>query len=145
VVVTSGRPARTRGYRALQLIEEGRIGHLFQFAGHIADEDLPAIYSMATALLHPSLYEGFGLPPLEAMACGTPVVASDRTALPEVIGDAGILIDPTSPDSLLGALRSLNDPATRREMVESGLKRAGQFSWEQTGEELAKEIVALGA
>jgi len=145
VVITSGRPAGTRGYRALELIEENQMGHLFRFVGHIADDDLPAAYSMARGLLYPSLYEGFGMPPLEAMACGTPVVASNTTALPEIIADAGILIDPTSPESLLAALGRLNDPTVRGQMIQKGFNRARQFSWEQTAEELANEIVTLGA
>jgi glycosyltransferase involved in cell wall biosynthesis len=145
VVITSGRPAGTRGYRALELIEKNQMGHVFRFVGRIADEDLPAAYSMARGLLYPSLYEGFGMPPLEAMACGTPVVASNTTALPEIIADAGILIDPTSPESLLAALGSLNDPTVRGQMIQKGFNRARQFSWEQTAEELANEIVTLGA
>lgn len=95
--------------------------------------DLPALISAADALAHPSLYEGFGLPPLEAMACGTPVVAAHATSLPEVVGSAGLLADPQSPGAFAAALRQvLTDPALRAEFRARGRARAAQFTWERT-------------
>jgi alpha-1,3-rhamnosyl/mannosyltransferase len=93
-------------------------------------ESLPALYGGALALVFPSLYEGFGFPPLEAMACGTPVICSQSASLPEVVGDAALFIDPTSVDSLLQAMTQLHqDSAMRQDLTAKGLVRATQFSW----------------
>jgi glycosyltransferase involved in cell wall biosynthesis len=103
------------------------------FAGYVAQPDLPALYGASTALVYPSLFEGFGLPPLEAMACGTPVVCSNAAALPEVVGDAALLIDPRSVTDLAAALRSLLDNEDlRARLRERGLARAALFSVEKT-------------
>jgi glycosyltransferase involved in cell wall biosynthesis len=105
------------------------------FTGFIPDEDLSPIYSGAAAFLFPSFYEGFGLPPLEAMKCGAPVIASNRSSIPEVVGDAGILIDPNSVDELSHAVtRVLNDSSFRKELSEKSLARAVEFSWEKHAE-----------
>ena len=110
-----------------------------RFAGYVHDFDMPALYSMAEALLFPSLYEGFGLPPLEAMACGTPVVTSSTTSIPEVTDDAAMLIDPASTGELAGALQMVLDSAAlREELVAKGLKRAAEFTWERTARETRK-------
>jgi glycosyltransferase involved in cell wall biosynthesis len=99
-------------------------------------EDLPALYSGAAALAYPSLYEGFGLPPLEAMACGCPVVASDRASLPEVIGEAGLLVNAEDVTGLAEALaRVMTDTGLRSELVRRGFERAAQFSWERAARE----------
>lgn len=99
--------------------------------GRIADEDLPALYSGATAFAYPSLYEGFGLPPLEAMRCGVPVVVCRTSSLPEVVGEHGLYCDPKDPGSLAEALRRLlDDPEFARKLGESGRQWAGQFTWE---------------
>jgi len=95
--------------------------------------DLPALLSGADLLVHPSLYEGFGLPPLEAMACDTPVVASQTTSLPEVVGGAGLLADPYSPASFAAAMRAvLTDAALAAELRARGRERVRKFTWEQT-------------
>ncbi len=100
--------------------------------GPVPDADLPALLSGAVALVIPSLYEGFGLPALEAMACGTPVVASATSSLPEVVGDAGLLVDPTSVDELAAALQALaQDRDLARTLSERGLMRAASFTWER--------------
>ena len=108
--------------------------------GYVRDEDLPALYSAATAFVFPSLYEGFGLPPLEAMACGTPVVCSNTSSLPEVVGDAALLCNPTDVLALTDALkRIVNDTELQQTLRERGLKQAAKYSWERT----AKETLAI--
>jgi glycosyltransferase involved in cell wall biosynthesis len=109
------------------------------FTGYIPDEDLSAIYSGATAFIYPSLYEGFGLPPLEAMQCGTPVITSNTSSLPEVVGDAGIMINPTDEDALCQAILTIiQDSQLRKTLSEKGLERAQQFSWSKCAEETVK-------
>lgn len=103
------------------------------YAGQLSDADLVAYYRGALALVCPSLHEGSGLPPLEAMACGTPVVASNRTALPEVVGDAAVLVDPYNVEAIArGIQRVVEDSALRQALYHQGLARARQFTWEQT-------------
>jgi glycosyltransferase involved in cell wall biosynthesis len=103
--------------------------------GYVADEDLPALYRAATALVYPSLFEGFGLPPLEAMACGTQVIASNTSSLPEVTGEAAILIDPYDESELADALlRVVADQPLRTQLREAGLRRAGLFTWRRAAE-----------
>ncbi|MBX5491097.1 MAG: glycosyltransferase family 4 protein [Chloroflexi bacterium] len=100
------------------------------FLGYVADADLPALYSAADVFAFPSLYEGFGLPPLEAMACGTPVVVSDAASLPEVVGDAGLTVPAEDTDALAAALaRLLLDDALRAQLAAAGRARAAQFTW----------------
>ena len=104
--------------------------------GYVPDEHLPAMYSGATAFVYPSLYEGFGLPPLEAMACGAPVIASNRASLPEVVGDAGITIDAYDIEGLCEAMHELAcDPKKRQKLAESGLQQSRHFSWRRTAAE----------
>lgn len=103
---------------------------------HVDEEDLPALYSAATCFAFASLYEGFGLTPLEAMACGAPVVCSDRTSLPEVVGSAGILVDPDDPDAFGSAIyRVLTQGPLREDLRARGLARVRQFSWDQVAVE----------
>ncbi|HEY1016171.1 MAG TPA: glycosyltransferase family 1 protein, partial [Herpetosiphonaceae bacterium] len=105
------------------------------WTGYLADEDLPALYSAARAFVFPSLYEGFGLPPLEAMACGTPVVTSDTSSLPEVAGDAALLIDPLDPRALAAAIaRICGDEELRAELRARGLAQAARFHWHRAAE-----------
>ena len=106
------------------------------FPGYVADADLPAVYSGAGAYVYPSLYEGFGLPPLEAMACGTPVICSNAASLPEVIGDAALTFDPHDTAALAAALIRLHgDAGLRDELRQKGLRRAAQFSWTRCADE----------
>lgn len=101
------------------------------FTGYVPDDDLPALYTGADLLMYPSFFEGFGFPPLEAMACGTPAVAAQEPAFPEILGDAAVLVDPRSPTAIAqGALRILSDGAFCRELVARGLERAARFTWE---------------
>jgi glycosyltransferase involved in cell wall biosynthesis len=108
-------------------------GERVLYTDYVPDEDLPDFYSYADLLVHPSLSEGFGLTPLEAMACGTPVLSSSACALPEVVGDAGVLFDPRNADELAGLIvRVLQDGRLRKELTEKGLARVKNFSWEKT-------------
>ncbi len=109
------------------------LGDRLRFTGYVDAEALPAWYSAADLFVYPSLYEGFGLPPLEAMACGTPVITSDVSSLPEVVGDAGLTVPPTDEMALAEAMRRvLGDPAIGADLRKRGLERAKRFSWEQT-------------
>ena len=104
--------------------------------GRVDDEDLAELYSNALMFAYPSLYEGFGLPPLEAMQCGTPVVTSNVSSLPEVVGDAGLTVAPTDKDALSQSLYDLyRDEALRRKLCAQGLQRAAQFSWERCAQD----------
>ncbi len=107
--------------------------------GFVADDELPALYSGARALILASLYEGFGLPILEAMACGAPVIASDVSSLPEVAGEAGILVDPKDSAAISAAIMRLErDDGLRTRLVENGFQRAKQFSWERAARQLKR-------
>jgi glycosyltransferase involved in cell wall biosynthesis len=104
--------------------------------GYVNDADLPLLVSDALALAFPSLYEGFGLPALEAMACATPVLTSNTSSLPEVVGDAGLLVDPLDVDAIAGALRRLaDDEKLRAELGERGAARAASFTWQRAATE----------
>jgi len=117
-------------------IEELGLQDKVRRIGHVADGDLPALYSAARAVLFPSLYEGFGIPVLEAMACGTPTVTSNCSSLPEVAGDAALLVDPLDVEAIANAtLRLLDDGALRDNLRTKGLARAKLFPWSRTAAE----------
>jgi glycosyltransferase involved in cell wall biosynthesis len=117
----------------LDAILRARLTGRVHLVGHVEDDELPALYSGAQALVFPSLYEGFGLPALESMACGTPVIASNTTGLAEAVGDAGVTIDPRSVEELTEAMRSvLTDDALRERLVAAGRARAADFTWART-------------
>ncbi len=106
------------------------------FLDALSDQDLSAVFSAARLFVFPSLEEGFGLPPLEAMACGTPVVASNTSSMPEVLGDAALLVSPTKADELAAAMCSvLTTPSLAEELCQRGLMHSKQFSWERTARE----------
>jgi glycosyltransferase involved in cell wall biosynthesis len=110
--------------------------HRIIIAGYVADDDLAALYSGALAFLYPSLYEGFGLPPLEAMQCGVPVITSNTSSLPEVVGDAGIMLDPADADGLCHSMnRIYAEPTLRETMALKSSERAKLFTWEKCVEE----------
>jgi glycosyltransferase involved in cell wall biosynthesis len=109
------------------------------FVGYVDDNDLPALYSLAELFVFPSLYEGFGLPVLEAMACGTPVICSEASSLPEVAGDAALMVDPLDVDGWAQAMgQVLNDGGLRQTMIGRGMIRASSFSWERAARELQR-------
>jgi glycosyltransferase involved in cell wall biosynthesis len=108
---------------------DGRVDHV----GYIIDEFLAKLYRGSVAFVYPSWYEGFGIPLLEAMACGTPVLASDCTSIPEVVGDAALLFDPQSGEELTeGLLRLLSSESIRKDLIEKGYQRVKLFSWDTT-------------
>ncbi|MGE4530469.1 MAG: glycosyltransferase family 4 protein [Acidithiobacillus sp.] len=103
--------------------------------GYVADQVLPALYAGAMVFAFPSLYEGFGLPPLEAMACGVPVLTGNYTSLPEVVGDAGVMVDSACVDEIAtGLLALIENDVLRRDLIDKGLLRAKQFDWSDTAE-----------
>ncbi|NLF00971.1 MAG: glycosyltransferase family 4 protein [Anaerolineales bacterium] len=143
------RLVRDRGVTEEPLVLVGGKGWLYQdvfeqtdrlglrehvrFLHGVEDAALPALYNGAGVLVIPSFYEGFGLTALEAMACGTPVIAAQRASLPEVVGEAGLLVDPDDPQAIADAMaRVLNDRVLHSAMRVSGLAQAARFTWEQT-------------
>jgi len=127
----------TYGYSVLEKLGiEKKVREKIVLAKSIANEDLSVVYSNAQWFFFMSLYEGFGLPALEAMQCGTPVVTSNTTSLPEVVGDAGIMIDPTDEDNLCETMNMLyHNEALRNTYSQKGLERSQQFSWERCANE----------
>lgn len=130
-LVLAGAPGW--GYQSFfDLVEQLGLQDDVLFPGFIPQDDLPLWYSAADLFVYPSLYEGFGLPPLEAMACGVPVVVSNASSLPEVVGEAGILVDPYDVEALAAAMvRVLRDRGLAAVMREAGLARARQFTWDR--------------
>jgi glycosyltransferase involved in cell wall biosynthesis len=130
--------AGNRGWGYTSLLEKianSRVRNRIRMPGYVADSDLPALFSMAVAFVYPSVYEGFGLPVLEAMACGTPVITSQVSSLPEVAGDAAILVDPSDPKALASALQNvLGEDHLRKSLSERGIQRARLFTWEKTAQ-----------
>jgi len=118
------------------LVNELRIKEHVHFTGFVDDQTLPRLYGGADFFVYPSLYEGFGLPVLEAMACGTPVITSNVSSMPEVAGEAALLVDPCSTAEISDAmLRLAGDEELQSQMRAKGIERAGHFSWERTAEQ----------
>jgi glycosyltransferase involved in cell wall biosynthesis len=112
-----------------------------KYIGYVTDEELKALYEGAIGFIYPSFYEGFGLPPLEAMACGCPVIVSNIASLPEVCGDAALYVDPYNPKDIATKIRILlSDDNLREELSRKGLERAKLFSWEKCAKEIIKII-----
>jgi glycosyltransferase involved in cell wall biosynthesis len=119
-----------------RLVEDLKLQDQVRFTGYVEDADLPALYSAAEAFVYPSFYEGFGLPPLEAMACGAPVITSDISSLPEVVGKAGLTHAPNDARALTEAMaKLLGDETAREHFRREGLKQAAKFSWERAARE----------
>lgn len=111
------------------------------FTGYVSNEDAPLLMAGAKAFVFPSLYEGFGMPPLEAMACGTPAIVANTASLPEVVGDCGLYVDPFSVESMVQAMeRMVVEPGLRDELSAKGIERAQQFNWNNSGNILAKTV-----
>jgi glycosyltransferase involved in cell wall biosynthesis len=133
VIVGASSPKAERVHATVKRLNLSGAVH---FPGYVADEDLPAIYNGADLLVFPSLYEGFGLPVLEAMACGTPVVTSNVSSLPEVAGEAALLVNPHNVEEIAGAMRrALEDADLAQALRQRGLDRARLFRWERTARE----------
>jgi glycosyltransferase involved in cell wall biosynthesis len=154
-LIKAFKKLREKGFKDYKLVIAGERGWLYEeifkevghsdlkqdilFLGVVADEDLPMLYNCAEIFVYPTLYEGFGLPPLEAMACGTPVITSNTSSLPEVIGDAGIMVDPTDINSLCESMYILlTDKELWNRMSNMGRERSRMFSWEKTSKKILK-------
>ncbi|MCB0214592.1 MAG: glycosyltransferase family 4 protein [Anaerolineae bacterium] len=137
LLVIAGGP----GWQADEIFKEVKNQGLtdrVRFLGFVPDADLPYLYNAATLFIYPSLYEGFGLPALEAMACGTPVIASNRSSLPEVVGSAGLLIDPFDTEAIAHAMATLLfDEDLYHKLSKAGHARAATFSWDKMAAELS--------
>ena len=133
----------------LRVIEESGVGDEILLTGYVSERDLPALYSGAICFVYASYFEGFGLPPLEAMKCGTPVIVGDKTSLPEVVGDAGLMVNPFDEAEIASALvRLIENPDLRDRLRVKGLKRADQFSWHDTAKrtlEVYKQVAGSNA
>jgi len=136
-LVIVGRPA----WMSAPILEAAALRPYVHILGFAADGDLPALYRQARLLAFPSLYEGFGLPPLEAMACGTPVVASAASSIPEAVGDAGLLLDPLDTQLWTDTIyRVLNEPELRHRLRAAGLARVQMFTWERAATEWLRTV-----
>lgn len=125
--------------RIFEAVRDAGLDSRVLFPGYVARDELPLWYAAASVFVYPSLYEGFGLPPLEAMACGTPVIVSNASSLPEVVGDAGRQVDPHDPESLAAALEELLASKERREhMAQAGLRQAARFTWDQAADQASR-------
>jgi glycosyltransferase involved in cell wall biosynthesis len=124
----------------LRTIKELQVSDCVILTGYVPEADLPALYSGAVCFVYPSYFEGFGLPPLEAMQCGAPVIAGNKTSLPEVVGDAGVLVDPYDVAALAAAIENvISDSDLRAQLSVKGLERAKLFDWRET----ARQTLAI--
>ncbi len=139
-LVLAGKP----GWLADPILQRARTTGGVVLTGAVADDDLPALYTLAGVLVYPSLYEGFGFPPLEALACGTPIVTSNTSSLPEIVGDAGMMVDPRDPAALAAALRrALDDPSVAAAARATAPGRAAQFTWPAAARQLLEVYSSL--
>jgi glycosyltransferase involved in cell wall biosynthesis len=144
LVITGGQQ-RWRTSEELAPIQELGLQDRVHFTGWVADEDLPALYNLADVFAFPSLYEGFGIPLIEAMACGCPTLTSNTGAPPEVVGTAGYTVNPRDVDDIAQGLRAvLSNPPLRAEMRAKGLERAKDFSWDKCARQTLDVLEALG-
>jgi glycosyltransferase involved in cell wall biosynthesis len=139
-LVVAGKPGWLYD-ETLAAVERLGLQGAVRFLGFVPEQDLPALYNLALALIYPSLYEGFGLPPLEAMACGTPVLTSDVSSMREVVGEAAVLVDPLDVATIRQGMQALTeDEALRTRLRAAGLERARAFTWEKAARELLEKI-----
>ena len=131
-----------RGWLYEETLEAAANSHIRErilFTDYVSEDDLPALYAGATCFVYPSYFEGFGIPPLEAMRCGTPTITSDRTCFPEIIGDGGLMVDPFDERAIRDAIvKVFSDPKLRAELKEKGIKRASLFDWKETARQTLK-------
>lgn len=133
-LVLAGRPG-WKYERLFEAIKHSSAKEAIHLIGFVDDRDKPALYNLASVFVYPSFYEGFGFPPLEALACGTPVIASHSASLPEVIGEAGVLIDPYRPDEILQALREITkDKSFPEKLRARALVQRQSFTWKEAGQ-----------
>jgi glycosyltransferase involved in cell wall biosynthesis len=134
--------AGKKGWRTEKIYETARsygIEGALLFTGYVPSEDLPILMNGATAFVFPSVYEGFGIPPLEAMACGTPVIVSDRASLPEVVGDAGMVVPVDTEEPLAAAMcRMVEEASLREQYREKGLAHVKKYTWDRAANRLAE-------
>jgi glycosyltransferase involved in cell wall biosynthesis len=143
-LVIVGRQAWLFG-ETLSAIRQSGFSDSIVMTGYVPDADLPALYSGARCFVYPSFFEGFGLPPLEAMKCGVPVIAGNRTSLVEVVGDAGILVDPLEPGAIASSLYEvLSNEYLREKLSVKGLQRSRMFNWKETAKRTL-EVYKLAA
>jgi glycosyltransferase involved in cell wall biosynthesis len=117
----------------LEAAENSRVREQILFTGYVPEKDLPALYSGATCFVYPSYFEGFGIPPLEAMRCGTPTITGNRTCFPEIIGDGGLLVDPFDERAIQDAIQQVfSDQTLREELKQKGMRRSNLFNWKET-------------
>ena len=136
-LVLAGRPGTSSGELSNEIRRHG-VAERVRLAGFVTDHDLPALVQGATALVHPAVDEGFGLPPLEAMAAGTPVIAADAGSIPEVVGDAAVLVEPLDAGAWAEAIDLISTDGERRAaLAAAGRRRAATFTWERVAEETA--------
>ncbi|MCG3203801.1 MAG: D-inositol-3-phosphate glycosyltransferase [Elusimicrobia bacterium] len=137
-----------KGWKNKKITEEisgSRIKNRIHLLGFVPDDILPEAYSASDLFVFPSLYEGFGFPPLEAMACAVPVVASNVSSIPEVVGDAAMLVNPHDARSISeGILKVVSTPTLQKDLVERGLKQASLFTWKKTADEMLKIFEQVG-
>jgi len=144
-LVLVGRPGWMY-QQVFQLVEQLKLKDRVHFKGYIPAENLPIVYNLAQLFVYPSTYEGFGLPPLEAMACGTPVITTAISAMLDNIGDAGLLIPPQDETALTQAIETLlSNPALRDRLALAGRQRAAGFTWKHTAMETLKVYEYVGA
>jgi glycosyltransferase involved in cell wall biosynthesis len=126
-------------------VEQLRLRQDVVFPGFVPNEILPDLYAAADVFVFPSLFEGFGIPVLEAMACGTPVCASDIASIPEIVGEAGLLFDPQEPRAIADTLhRLLTEPSLRAQLVERGLDQVKRFTWDDAAAAVLEELEKAG-
>ncbi len=143
-LVLCGTKNQTEITKLKELVSRYNLGGRVVLLDYVPHSELPALYSGAALFVYVSLYEGFGLPILEAMACGTPVLASKTTSIPEVAGNAAVLIDPTNCDSIAHSIKKIIlDPNCHRSLADAGLKRCSEFSWNKTAEETLSLIKSV--
>jgi glycosyltransferase involved in cell wall biosynthesis len=119
----------------LEQVRKLNLENAVRFLGYVPQEDLPLVYNLASLFVYPTIYEGFGLPALEAMACGVPVITSDVSSLPEIVDGAGLLTPVNDPNALFETMvKVLTDEETRKDLIRKGPQRAAEFSWSKTAQ-----------